>query len=73
MKFGQLIEHNYEKYLCSKIMQKFKVISKFMTSQVGQQIITIHILSNISRSEDNDAMNFVLEKSYSKCGTETSP
>ena len=44
-----------------------------MTSQAGQQIIKIHILSNISRSKDNDAMNFVLEKLYPKCGGETSP
>ena len=44
-----------------------------MTSQAGQQIITIHLLSNISKSKDNDVMNFVLEKSYPKCGGETSP
>ena len=29
-----------------------------MTSQPGQQIITMHILSNISRSESNQIMNF---------------
>ena len=29
-----------------------------MTSQAGQQIITIHILPNISRSKDNQAMKF---------------
>ena len=27
-----------------------------MTSQTGQQIITIHILSNIARSKDKQAM-----------------
>ena len=29
-----------------------------MTSQPGQQIITIHILPNMSRSKDNQAMKF---------------
>ena len=29
-----------------------------MTSQAGKQIITIHILPNISRSKDNKAMKF---------------
>ena len=29
-----------------------------MKSQAGQQIITIHILSNISRSECNHAIKF---------------
>ena len=55
-----------------------------MTSQTGQPIITIHILSNISRSKGNQAMKFgqvieynmrkiILEKSYHKCGGEASP
>ena len=35
------------------------IIPKFMTSQIGQQIITIHILPNISRSKDNQEMKFV--------------
>ena len=29
-----------------------------MTSQTGQQIIKMHILSNISRSKDNQAVKF---------------
>ena len=29
-----------------------------MTSQTGQQIITIHILPNISRSKNNKVMKF---------------
>ena len=29
-----------------------------MTSQTGQQITTIHILSNISRSKGNQTMKF---------------
>ena len=54
-----------------------------MTSQTGQQIITIHILPNISRSKDNQAMKFVdiiefnvknifLERSCKKGGKEIS-
>ena len=55
-----------------------------MTSQSGQQTIVIHALPNISRSKDNQTMKFgqliecnmrniFLEKSYTKCGGETSP
>ena len=55
-----------------------------MTSQPGQQTIVIHILPNILRSKGNQAMKFgqltecnmrntFLEKSYRKCGGETSP
>ena len=29
-----------------------------MASQTGQHIIAVHILSNISRSKDNQAMKF---------------
>ena len=53
-----------------------------MISQPGQQTITIHIFTNISRSKVNQAMKFgqlveynmrkiFLEKSYIKCGRET--
>ena len=56
-----------------------KAISKFMMPQTGKQIITIHILPNISRSKGNQAMEFYqlieynitnifLEKAYTKCG-----
>ena len=52
-----------------------------MTSQTGQQVIAIQILSNISRSKNNETMkfgqfveqnmsNFFLEKSFIKCGGE---
>ena len=55
-----------------------------MTSQSGYQTIVIHILPNISRSKSNQTMKFgqliecnirniILEKSYTKCGGETSP
>ena len=55
-----------------------------MTSQPGSQTIVIHILSNTSRSKGNQTMKFgqligfnirniFLEKSFLKCGGETSP
>ena len=55
-----------------------------MTSQPGEQTITIHILPNISRSKGNQTMKFgqlieynmrniFVEKSYTKCGEETFP
>ena len=55
-----------------------------MTSQTGQQIIRIHILHNISRSRENQTVQFgqfkeynmsniFLEKSYRKSGGEASP
>ena len=37
--------------------RKLRLISKFMTSQTGQQKMTKHNLSNISKSKDNQAMN----------------
>ena len=51
----------------------------FNINDVGKRIIAIHILSNISRSEGNETMEFgqlvtyklrniFLEKSYTKCG-----
>ena len=55
-----------------------------MTSQSGKQTITIHILPNISRSKGIQMIKFgklkvcnmghiFLEKSYTKCGRETTP
>ena len=66
------------------LMRKLTLISKFMASQTGQQIIAIHILLDISRSKGNQTMKFgllvdynmrniFLEKSYTKCGEEASP
>ena len=45
---------------CVKIgmMKKLRLISKFMTSQTGQQIIPIHILPNISRGKSNQEIKF---------------
>ena len=66
------------------LSRKIRLISKFKTSQPGEQTITIHILPNISRSKDNQKIkfgqlkeynmgNFFLENSYTKCGRETIP
>ena len=58
-----------------------------MAWQLGSQTIAIHILSNISRSKDNQTMKFgqlieynmrnilrnVSEKLYTKCGGEIIP
>ena len=55
-----------------------------MTSQSGEKTIAIHILTNISRGEDHQAMklgqlieynmkNIFVEKSYTKCAGETNP
>ena len=61
-----------------------KLISKFMTSQIGKKTIAITILPNISRSKGNQTIklgqlieynmrNNFLEKSYAKSGGETIP
>ena len=61
-----------------------RLLLKFMTSQTGQPIFTIYILANISGSKGNQAMKFCqlieynvrnifFDKSYTKCGGETSP
>ena len=63
------------------MIRKLLLISKFMTSQAGQQKTSVHILPNISRSKGNQAMKFgqliefnirniFLEKSHIKCGGE---
>ena len=55
-----------------------------MTSKTVQQIISLHIFPNISRSKGNQALtsgqligysmrNIFLEKLYTKCGGEASP
>ena len=64
--------------------RKIRLISGFMTSQLGYQTIAIHIFPNISSSKDNKTMTFsqlieynmrniFIEKSYSNCRGETSP
>ena len=53
------------------LIRKLRLISKFMTSSTGKQIITIHIFPNISRSKGNQAINFgqliefICEKDFS--------
>ena len=55
-----------------------------MTSKPGKQLISMHILPNISRSKDNQTMKFdqlieynmrntFLENLYTKCGVKTIP
>ena len=64
-------------------MRKLWLVSKFMTSQAKQQVITINIFPNISRSKGNQTMKFgllidynmrniFLEKSYAKYGGKAS-
>ena len=68
----------------NSLIKKLRLISKFMTSQPRQPIVTIHIFSNISSSEGNQKMklgqlreynrgNLFLEKSYTKFCGDTSP
>ena len=40
------------------LIRKLRLISKFMTSQTGQRVMTIHILSNFSRSICDQSMKF---------------
>ena len=42
----------------NSLIRKIKLISKFMTSQPGTQIIAIHILPKISRSKGNQTMKY---------------
>ena len=65
-------------------ISKLILISNFMASEIGKQIITIHISSNISRSKGNQTMKFCqlieynirntfLEKWHKTHREETSP
>ena len=45
-------------YVEYDLIRKLWLILKFMTSQTGQEIITIHILPSISRSKGNQVMKF---------------
>ena len=42
----------------NSLIRKLRLISEFMTWQTGQQIVTMHILLNISRSKGNQIMKF---------------
>ena len=62
--YGNRCDYNFIYLLTIFMSKKFHLIVnlfinfKFMTSQTRQQIITIHILPNISRSKDNQTMKF---------------
>ena len=66
------------------LISKIRLISNFVTSQLGQQTTAIYILINISRSKCNQIIKFgqlieykmrniFLETSYTKCDGETIP
>ena len=66
------------------LIRKISSISRFMTSKRGKQTIAIHMLINISRSKNNQAIKFgqlieynmrniFFEISCTKCGGETIP
>ena len=38
------------------LIRRSRLVSKFMMSETGQQIVTIYILPNISRSKDTQTM-----------------
>ena len=40
------------------LIRKLRLIFKFMTSQTGQKLITMHIFPNMSRSRDSQKMKF---------------
>ena len=48
------------------LIKQLTLISKFMTSQTEKQIITIHILPNISRSKGNQTIKFHQFIEYNK-------
>ena len=67
----------------NSLVININLISKFATSKLGKNTIATNILPNISRSKGNQTMklgqlikynmrNIFLEKSYTKCGGETS-
>ena len=49
---------------CRKTTWLERLISKFMTSQPGKQIIAIHMLPNISRSKGNQTTKFGQSMKY---------
>ena len=61
------------------LIKKKSLLSKSVTSQPGEQTIALHILTDISRTKDNQAMkldqlinynmrNTFPEKLHTKCG-----
>ena len=69
----------------NRLIRKLWLVPKFMTSQIGQQVIAIHIWPNISRSKGNQTMKFRQLIEYNvrnifrekiiqkKCGGEANP
>ena len=57
---------SFKSFRKNGLMRKIRLISKFMTSQPGQQTIKIHMLTNISRSKDNQTMKLDQFVEYSK-------
>ena len=66
------------------LIKKKSLLSKPVTSQPGEQVTAIHILTDISRTKDNQAMkldqllkcnmrNTFPEKLHTKCGGKTIP
>ena len=53
-------------YVVKRLDKKLRLISKFMTSQTGQQMIIIRISTNVLRSKGNHAMKFGHLIKYSK-------
>ena len=53
-------------YRKNGLIRKIKLISKFITSQPGQQKVAIYILPNISRSKSNQKMKLSQLIEYSK-------
>ena len=45
-------------FLVNGLVRKIILISKFMTSQPGKQTIVKHVLPNILRNKDNQAIKF---------------
>ena len=70
-------------YVENGLKRRLRLTPKFLTSQAGRPIITIHILPNISKSKSNQVIKFFqlieynvrnifLQKSLRKSGRETS-
>ena len=68
----------------NSLIINIRLISKFMASKPGKHPIAMHVLTNISRRKYDQTMKFghlieynmrniFLEKSYTKCGRESSP
>ena len=51
------------------LIRRIRLISKFMTSRLGKQTITMHILPDILRSQGNQTMKFDHLKEYNTRNT----